>query len=288
MIKSSQIILPTALLALLITASGIYLTSGDSVITENVSELKENSIIPIRPAITPPGGTKPGEKVEPSRDVARLVYEEDLLDAQMKELFRQIEEAMEGDDRAWLVSLARKMRKIINKDGYSAVPAVVRAKMAEALGLATPYAVAELMDFLRDPDSTVAEAAQNSFIDALQDTTISDKDMASIIEAVSAGDFGADVEDAMIDYTESNMRNSVAISTYISILKNGTNEMKEKARKSIVDFVTAQDSDSIAINDDGDYDSADINHLLTPEGLNEWLSNHPDDDDDPDFYKGVE
>ena len=64
---------------------------------------------------------------------------------------------------------------------------------------------------------------------------------------------------------EIDMRNSVAVDTYKEIFKTGSPQIKERLVESMQDFTGEDD-------------------ITTPEQLDAWLKENPDDEDDEEFY----
>jgi hypothetical protein len=210
-------------------------------------------------------GAKVGDELSEERRFAEL----------LKSLRDEIEAVFDFDanDRRSAAKaaseLSRRLSALVAKRGYAAVPADLRAKMVETLGLLAPYTLPEALDHANDPDPEIADAAFGILTDTLNDTTLGDAETAPIIKALAKRVTDEDIIDSMLMTVETEMRRSVAVDTYCSILESGTDEIRAKALESIADFTEEED-------------------VTTVEKLHEWLDNHPDDEDDADFYKGVE
>ena len=82
--------------------------------------------------------------------------------------------------------------------------------------------------------------------------------------------------DSMAMAIDSNMRNSVKVATYSQILENGTDAAVARMRESIAEMLEVEVSELPS------------NAKTLKRQLKEWLEENPDDEDDADFYKGVD
>ena len=103
------------------------------------------------------------------------------------------------------------------------------------------------------------------FSEAIDDPDLGDVELSAILSSVGKILDNEDAIDSLFLGIESDMRNSVAIKTYLDLWENGSKPVKDKIIESIADFTGEED-------------------ITTPEQLKEWLEQNPDDEDDEDFY----
>lgn len=194
--------------------------------------------------------------------------EEDSLSDEMKQLLTELQEALDAENGRAVSKLSQKVLVEMRKNGAN-VPPFVRSKAIEALSWFLPDSISDLIPFLADGDPSVMQDALTQFDSAIDDPSLSDRELAEIIKICSKAITDEDALDSMFMAVETGMRNSVAISTYKYIMDNGTPEAKARIESSIEDFT----------GDEG---------ITTKEGLDEWYNqeDNQDDEDDEDFYAG--
>jgi HEAT repeat protein len=146
------------------------------------------------------------------------------------------------------------------------LPVYLRRKLVEALGWFGAEGMPEIVDFLGDENSEVAEAAIEQFELALEDITLGDRARAEIVAMASKALHDRDALERIF-MEISNMRNSVAVPVLVDICKNGTDEARELSPETI-SFVTGTDEGEIVTVDD----------------IQKWLGENPDGEDDEDLY----
>lgn len=198
------------------------------------------------------------------------------LSPEMKLLMAEIQRCLDTEDRKALSKVCDKIAKIRNERGEHAIPASVRAKAVEAIGLFLPESLAELVEFMADSDPEVVESAFGQLDNLLNDTTIGDKELSGMLVALSKVLADEDVIDSMAMSIDCNMRNSVKVATYCKIIKTGTPEVVTRMKESIAEMMEVEVSDLPS------------NPKVLENQLNEWLEANPDGEDDEDFYKGIE
>lgn len=198
------------------------------------------------------------------------------LSPEMKLLMAEIQRCLDTEDRKALSKVCDKIAKIRNERGEHAIPASVRAKAVEAIGLFLPESLAELVEFMADSDPEVVESVFGQLDNLLNDTTIGDKELSGMLVALSKVLADEDVIDSMAMSIDCNMRNSVKVATYCKIIKTGTPEVVTRMKESIADMMEVEVSDLPS------------NPKVLENQLNEWLEANPDGEDDEDFYKGIE
>ena len=194
--------------------------------------------------------------------------EEDSLTPEMKQLLADLQAELDADNGKGVARLAEKVLVEMRKNGAN-VPPFVRSKAVEALGWFLPDTLADLMAFLADSDPGVLQDALAQFDSAIDDPSLSDRELAEVVKICSKVIKDEDALDSLFMAVETGMRNSVAISTYKYIMDYGTPEAKERVAASIDDFT----------GEEG---------IVTKEGLDEWYNQegNQDDEDDEDFYSG--
>ena len=198
------------------------------------------------------------------------------LSPEMELLMAEIQRCLDTEDRKALSKVCDKIAKIRNERGEHAIPASVRAKAVEAIGLFLPESLAELVEFMADSDPEVVESAFGQLDNLLNDTTIGDKELSGMLVALSKVLADEDVIDSMAMSIDCNMRNSVKVATYCKIIKTGTPEVVTRMKESIAEMMEVEVSDLPS------------NPKVLENQLNEWLEANPDGEDDEDFYKGIE
>ncbi|MBR3957313.1 MAG: hypothetical protein IKJ89_05645 [Kiritimatiellae bacterium] len=198
------------------------------------------------------------------------------LSPEMKLLMAEIQRCLDTEDRKALSKVCDKIAKIRNERGEHAIPASVRAKAVEAIGLFLPESLAELVEFMADSDPEVVESVFGQLDNLLNDTTIGDKELSGMLVALSKVLADEDVIDSMAMSIDCNMRNSVKVATYCKIIKTGTPEVVTRMKESIAEMMEVEVSDLPS------------NPKVLENQLNEWLEANPDGEDDEDFYKGIE
>ena len=198
------------------------------------------------------------------------------LSPEMKRLMDEIQLCLDTEDRKSLTKACEKIAKIQQERGRDAVPASVRAKAVEAIGLFLPASLAELVDFMADSDPEVVESVFDQLDNLLNDTTIGDKELSGMLVAMSKVLSDEDSIDSMAMAIDCNMRNSVKVATYCKIIETGTPEVVTRMKESIAEMMEVEVSDLPS------------NPKVLENQLNEWLEENPDGEDDADFYKGVD
>ena len=212
---------------------------------------------------------------------ARLHAELDIddeysdLPPEMRLLMAEIQRCIDTEDRKALSKVCDKIAMIRNERGESSIPASVRAKAVEAIGLFLPESLADLVEFMADSDPEVVDSVFDQIDTLLNDTTIGDKEMSGMLVAISKVLTNEDSIDSLAMAIDMNMRNSVKVKTYCQILDTGTTAAVERMKEAIADLMEVE------------VDELPTSKTAIKDQLNEWLEGNPDDEDDADFYKGV-
>ena len=155
------------------------------------------------------------------------------------------------------------------KGGDAAIPPVMREQAVEALSWFLPDSLAELIGFMADSNPEVLEDVMKNFTEGIDDAELSDRELANIFKQIAPVIKDDDAIDAILMGLENDMRNSVAVDTYKNIFVNGSDEIKQRLVESMQDFTGEDD-------------------ITTPEQLDAWLKENPDDEDDEEFYGNVD
>ena len=107
------------------------------------------------------------------------------LSPEMKLLMAEIQRCLDTEDRKALSKVCDKIAKIRNERGEHAIPASVRAKAVEAIGLFLPESLAELVEFMADSDPEVIDSVFDQLDTLLNDTTIGDKELSGMLVSIS-------------------------------------------------------------------------------------------------------
>lgn len=188
-------------------------------------------------------------------EVARLTEEQRrLLDA--------IRKALDENNENAVLSLVRRLQK--SKEWPDGIPKSIKVAAIDALGWFGSSCLPEIVGFLADGDQDVIQTAVEKYEEALSDMDLSDRERAVIL--VEAGKVITDAEamDMML-FELNNMRHSVAIGAIKELLATAGEATQSVLRENI-EFYTCEEG------------------LDTPEKLDEWLEQNPDDPDDEEFY----
>ncbi len=202
---------------------------------------------------------KDGERVLLEAD------EEAKLTAAERALLEELRDGADDDNFHRVAKAVKQIQALQREKGQDAVPVLLRQEAVEALGEFLPGSLPELMGFMADTNPEVFEDVMSQFEDAIDNSGLGDRALADIITTVARVVKSEDALDALFMCIENDMRNSVAVSTYIEISKTGSEEAKARLQESIEDFT-------------GEDDMTDIKKL------EDWAKENPDDEDDDEFY----
>ena len=195
--------------------------------------------------------------------------EMDELTDLAKKLLVSLQAALDAEDfeqiKSILAMIEHSPKGVLSKTA-NGLPVYLRRKLVEALGWFGAEGMPEIVDFLGDENSEVAEAAIEQFELALEDITLGDRARAEIVVMASKALHDRDALERIF-MEISAMRNSVAVSTMVEICQTGTEEARDLMPETIP-FVTGTDEGEIA----------------TVEDMEKWLDENPDGEDDEDLY----
>ena len=195
--------------------------------------------------------------------------EEANLTAAQKALLEELQEAADDESLRRVAKIVKTIQDQYLKGGDAAVPPYMREQAVEALSWFLPDSLAELIGFMADSNPEVLEDVMKNFTEGIDDAELSDRELASIFKKIAPLIEDDDAIDAILMGLENDMRNSVAVDTYKELFKIGSEAIKQRLVESMQDF-TGQDD------------------ITTPEQLDSWLKENPDDEDDEEFYGNVD
>ena len=189
--------------------------------------------------------------------------EANLNDRQRKQI-SDIRSALDNNDKRRVLALVRAIQA--SDEWPDGVPKSVKKAAMDALAWFGAAGIVELADFISDRDAEIAQIAIEKYEEALSDVDLSDRERSLILVHASKCVNDVDAMDSMI-FELNNMRHSVGVETIKQIWKDGTPAAKSVLAEN-VEFFTGEEN------------------IDTPEKLDKWLAENPDDPDDDDFYGG--
>lgn len=260
-----------------VSAAGLYMVFSDPVAQKTeenpkrvVSRGKPSSKkVPAKVAARRARAQKINQSLGADKpDMGLTLDEEANLSDEMKQILAELQDALDDNDAQKVSKLAERILVTQRKKGQDAVPPYVREKAVEAIGFFLPGSLADLVGFMADSDPDVLQDVMDKFSEAIDDPDLGDRELSAILTSVSKVLNNEDAVEALFFAVESDMRNSVAVQTYLDVWENGSKEVQAKVLESIADF-TGEDE------------------ITTPEQLKKWLEENPDDEDDESFYAGA-
>ena len=189
------------------------------------------------------------------------------LTPELRKILEDLEAAVDAEDAKKVSKLAEQILVTQRRLGEDSVPPFVRAAAVEAIGNFLPGSLADLVGFMADSDPDVLQDVMDKFSEAIDDPDLGDRELSAILTSVAGVMTDDDAVDALLFAIETDMRNSVAVETYLKVWEIGSEQVKEKIVESIADF-TGEDE------------------VTTPEELKKWLNENPDDEDDDEMFSG--
>ena len=217
-----------------------------------------------------PAGRISEKPVEREKPVIRDLEEDEKLDSEMRAILNAIRDALNDADFKSLRKSLAKMRSAGAARGADAsawtthIPRRLRSVAVEAIGYFGAEGIPELLDFVVDGDSEVAQDALSQLELAIQDLSLGDRGRAEIFKSLSSVLTDSEALDWMLS-TATDARHSIGIETLMYIAQNGTPE----AQKMVPDYI------ELFTGEEG---------ISTVADANRWLSENPDEPDDEEFY----
>ena len=188
--------------------------------------------------------------------------EEAQLNEEQRRTIAAIRAALDEDSRKTIVKLVQKLQA--SDEWPDGIPKSIKMAAIEALGWFGSSCLPELSGFLGDADAEVVQSAIDKYSEMIGDVELSDYERAEILIAASQVINDAEAMDTML-FELNNMRHSVAAETMKTIMQVGTEATKEVLPANI-EFVTCEEG------------------ITTPEQIDKWLEENPDDEGDDEFY----
>ena len=207
-------------------------------------------------------GTRVGVRERP-----RFELDEDdeaMLNEEQRRTINAIRAALDNDDRKEVLRLVQMLQK--SEEWPDGIPKSIKMAAIEALGWFGSSCLPELAGFLGDSDEEVVQSAIERYEEMLSDFDLSDRERAEILVQASKVIQDSDAMDSML-FELNNMRHSVAIEAIKRLMAEG-GAATQSVLPENVEMYTGEES------------------MDTPEKLDKWLKENPDDEDDEEFYGG--
>ena len=225
-----------------------------------IKKRKDGSRSVVRTEIAVPAGrVSSGMKPE-------LAFDDDeaKLSEEYRKLLKAVRDALDADNKRALLRLVQKVQA---KSNWSEeVPSVVKSAMIDALGWFGSSCLAEIAGFMADSDEEIAQAAIEKYEEALSDFDLSDRERSKLLVMASQVITDPDAMDSML-FELNNMRHSVAVDTIKQLMASG-GAATQTVLPDNIEFYTGEEG------------------MNTPEKLDQWLKDNPDDEWDEEFYGG--
>lgn len=195
--------------------------------------------------------------------------DEEKLSVFCKEVLKEIQRALDTENLNALVVVLEKIRvQMVDAKGNgvdvdSVIPPSVRIRAIEACGWFGAQTLPEIIDSMVDANEEVRQMSIEQYQTALEDPKFGDYDRAELIKAAAQAMHDRDALDTIFT-SITDMRNSLIAETVIDVMKNGTDVAKDLMKEQL-EFYTESD-------------------IETPEDVQRWLSENPDDPEDDEFY----
>lgn len=243
----------------------------------SVSVKSEKLVQPVRTVPMPTGRTL-ADVVGVETNALELVgadSDEALLNEVVEQLLNELSAAMQSGDAKRILEIIGKLKSIAygarsSRYGRGGGAVSLKHRILDALALAGPLGVGEVIDFLGDSEPVIAQTATDLLFKSLQDISIGDRVRAEIV--VAAAEEMTDENRILRLYQEFiKMRHSVGVEALMAISTSGTAEAKAQLSKLISTFTR-------------DISITDVSQLEA------WLAENPDSNRDEWFYgpRGVQ
>jgi hypothetical protein len=190
--------------------------------------------------------------------------DEAALNQEQRKLIQAIRDALDEEDKDKVMKLVQRLQA--SDEWPDGIPKSIKMAALEALGWFGSSCLPEIAGFLSDRDDDVLQSALDKYDEALSDPDISDSERSFILVQAAKTVYDSDAIDTML-FELNNMRHSVAVKTIKEIWTDGTDAAKRMLPDNI-ELYTGEEG------------------IDTPEKLDKWLEENPDDEDDEDFYGG--
>ena len=191
--------------------------------------------------------------------------DEAKLNAEQRKMIEAIRAALDAEDRPRVLKLVQALQA--SDEWPDGIPKSIKMAAIEALGWFGSSCLPEIAGFLGDSDSEVVQSAIEKYEEALSDFDLSDRERSTILIEASKVINDADAMDSML-FELNNMRHSVAVATLKELMVSGNAATKSALPDNIAFYIGEE-------------------NITTPEQLDQWLKENPDDEDDEAFYGGT-
>lgn len=152
------------------------------------------------------------EHVKPVIDLD--LAEEEKLSEEMKALYRELQQALDSDDKRRVFAQVQKLQA--SKEWPDGIPKSVKMKALEALSWFGAAGASEAISFLGDSDPEIVEMTIEKFDEMLCDMSLGDRGVSEILKQLVTVVHDHDALDSF--YMEmNNMRSSVRVETALAI-----------------------------------------------------------------------
>ena len=188
--------------------------------------------------------------------------EEAKLTAEQKKLLAELRAAADEENLKKVRDIVAKIQAL----GLDKVPDFMQREAIDALGWFDSKTIPELFGFLGSPIDEVVEAASDELLSALDDISLSDREISDILINLAKVVTDEDtLDDIFMSFDD--LRPSVFVKTAKAIWSTGTDVAKKLLPEAIEDFT-------------------DIDSVTSTKQLDDWLQANPDDEDDGDLFDG--
>jgi len=194
------------------------------------------------------------------------------LSKEMRAIMEELQSALDAESDKRVSAACAKILKVMEKEGESAVPVIVRENAVDALGLSLPRALPELMGFMGDPDPDIREAVDEEIDSFLMEADMKDRELSPVLVSLAKVLTNEDSLDLLTMSIDTDLRNSIKVATCKQILDNGTEEARASLQEMLADML------------DVDEETLTTDPKQLKKQLDKWLAENPDDEDDDEIY----
>ena len=210
-------------------------------------------------------GEERGIRQNPEKGKPTFVLDDDdeaKLTEEQRRTIDAIRAALEDNSRKTVLKLVQKLQA--SDEWPDGIPKSIKLAAIDALGWFGASCLPELAGFLADGDEEVIQAAIEKYEEMLSDVDLSPLERSEILVQASKVINDPDAIDSML-FELNNMPRSVAVPTIQKMMAEG-NAATQQVLPDNIEYYTGEEN------------------LDTPEKLDEWLKQNPDDEGDDEFY----
>lgn len=165
--------------------------------------------------------------------------------------------AFNEENKTEVIKIVQCIQK--TKGWEDLTPKIIREEAIEALGWFGIDTLSEVVGFLSDSDDEILSKAIECFEDVVEDTDLQESQRANILVMAAQVIRDPDALESMF-FELNNMHNTTAVAAIKELWKNA-NETARKLLPEVVESITGEDN------------------IDTPEKLDAWLRENPDDEE---------